>query len=985
MRYSRQKLFDLCRLDFKPPKDFFSVANKLGVARTKARGCRGGRNKVRQIRTLIMIRQSTKSQHTLKIHRVCYSNLIKICPCTPRRQQGPDQNMHSIKVDFPNIFLCNARSIVYRIDELQSLLNVNSSDIAVLTETWQTKQISNDSIAVENYQIYTYHRAHKRGGGVAVYVKDTFYSRIIDTVPNTNCEYECVWVHIRPRRLPRDISGIVVCGVYVPPDGPKNEIMNYLTESVDKLKQKYPNAGYIILGDFNRSKINIICKTHALKQVVNKPTRNDAILDLIITNLSKYYNNPVIQSPIGLSDHNVVVWLPKYYQHKIHRTLKKTNRLMPAHAIQQFGEWITQYPWTEVVNMSNLQEKANAFYSILDVKINKFFPLKSFRLHSSDKSWMNRVVKDLILKRQKCFANEGKSNQWKLYRNRVQLEIKRAKSNFYNEILKSLKSTNPVKWHQGIQLMANKLKPPPIIQIPNIAPNNDLAIAQDINVSFSKVSQSKKSLVRQSLPSFLPAENPPQLEEWEMFYHLKKVKVSKSAGPDNVPNKIIKMFACELSFPLTNIVNASFRQSCVPRQWKDAIVCTIPKEYPIKHDKLRPVSLTSQFAKVAEGIVYDLLLNDIGPNMDTSQYGCMKGCSTSHYLIDMLNLLYKGTDKPRKTGRLVITDFAKAFDGVDHTVAASNLIALGAKSWIVDWICNFFSGRRQRVKYQSTLSDWETLSCGVPQGTKLGEIVFRAAINDAVKEAICEKWKFVDDLSLGEVVNSNATSTLQHDVDDLVEWATMNKFQLNPSKCKQLKFCFMKSPPYMTPININGCELETVNYAKILGVFIQDDLKFDVQVDHILSNGGRRLHMLSLLKQFRIPFEDLAQVYTTYVRPIFEYAIPVWHSSLTVAQTNAIESMQKRACKIILGKDYQDYNTSLNILNIKRLDERRENICRKFATDCITSNKFKDWFIRNPELSVRLKKRKEFVEPLCKTNRYYNSPKLYLTRLLNER
>uniref|UniRef100_A0A671SSB9 Reverse transcriptase domain-containing protein n=1 Tax=Sinocyclocheilus anshuiensis TaxID=1608454 RepID=A0A671SSB9_9TELE len=97
----------------------------------------------------------------------------------------------------------------------------------------------------------------------------------------------------------------------------------------------------------------------------------------------------------------------------------------------------------------------------------------------------------------------------------------------------------------------------------------------------------------------------------------------------------------------------------------------------------------------------------------------------------------------------VTNDFAKAFDAVDHTVAVKCLLDLGVRPSLIPWICNFMSNRRQRVRYQGYLSDWEYPSCGVAQGTILGPIIFLALINNALQDQIAH-WKYVDDMTMAE-------------------------------------------------------------------------------------------------------------------------------------------------------------------------------------------------------------------------------------------
>ena len=106
-----------------------------------------------------------------------------------------------------------------------------------------------------------------------------------------------------------------------------------------------------------------------------------------------------------------------------------------------------------------------------------------------------------------------------------------------------------------------------------------------------------------------------------LYAELKKVNPTKSRGPDMIPAKIIKEFAYELSVPLTNILNSSFAEGKVPTQWKNGIVVLIPKQSPPSLDKLRPASLTSIFAKTAEGFVSRSVIDDLHHVIDHMQFG----------------------------------------------------------------------------------------------------------------------------------------------------------------------------------------------------------------------------------------------------------------------------------------------------------------------------------------------------------------------------
>ena len=84
------------------------------------------------------------------------------------------------------------------------------------------------------------------------------------------------------------------------------------------------------------------------------------------------------------------------------------------------------------------------------------------------------------------------------------------------------------------------------------------------------------------------------------------------------------------------------------------------------------------------------------------------------------------------------------------------------------------TSRRQRVRNRSALSNWELLTCGIPQGTKFGPIIFITLINDAAEKPVTHSFKYIDDLSLAKVRLAHQPSQIDLDVRDLDAWANCN-------------------------------------------------------------------------------------------------------------------------------------------------------------------------------------------------------------------
>ena len=489
-------------------------------------------------------------------------------------------------------------------------------------------------------------------------------------------------------------------------------------------------------------------------------------------------------------------------------------------------------------------------------------------------------------------------------------------------------------------------------------------------------------LATQSLPSYLPATQPPKLQPWEVFKELSKVKPGKSAGPDGIPAKLVHLFAAELSTPLCDVLNTSFAEGTPPQQWKQAIVVPVPKDQPPRLERLRPIALTDHFAKIAEQFMSKWLLADIDHLLDKSQFGSRAGRSTGHYLTDLVNCLCQSAEKPRNTSTVIATDFSQAFDKVDHNVVIKKLIDLEAHAYIVKWVADFLTDRTQRVRYRGNLSEITTLKGGVPQGTKLGPILFLVLVNDALSTSNLKHLKYVDDITIVESRPRDAVSEVHQTLNTFSSWCNENGMLLNASKCSVMRVDFGRQARIPLNIELNNHTLTEVDVMKILGVYLQADLKWNSQVSSMLKKASKRMHILRSLIPFRLPNDDLLLIYKGYIRPLVEYAVPVWHSGLTTAQTNKLEGIQKRALKLILGYRYNSYANALVMTSLESLQERRVNICCKFGKSLLNSKEFQHW-LPQPRLEQSLQERRveTFVVNLAN---HSSTPKNSSTGSLNK-
>ena len=329
------------------------------------------------------------------------------------------------------------------------------------------------------------------------------------------------------------------------------------------------------------------------------------------------------------------------------------------------------------------------------------------------------------------------------------------------------------------------------------------------------------------------------VSEAEVYRSLSSLQVAKSVGPDELPNKVLKEFATELSPVIQDIYDQSIKSS---------IISPIPKVTPpqsIESD-LRPISLTCNMAKIMEGFFCRRLLSQLTRKIDPCQFA-RKGHSTMDALLFLLQPVYEALDSGNACARFFFADFSKGFDHIDHHILMQELMELDIHPVLYNWINAFLCNRKQAVRIGGTLSDWKSPNGGIPQGTKLGVILFLVMTNKLISDWHL-RTKFVDDTAALEIIPRNSISYLNQTVDELHQFSVNHNMSLNPLKCKEMVINFMNNNnSIMRPFVIGSNVVERVTNYKLLGVQLSEDLKRNKHVDYIYKKACKKLYSLRTL------------------------------------------------------------------------------------------------------------------------------------------
>ena len=197
--------------------------------------------------------------------------------------------------------------------------------------------------------------------------------------------------------------------------------------------------------------------------------------------------------------------------------------------------------------------------------------------------------------------------------------------------------------------------------------------------------------------------------------------------------------------------------------------------------------------------------------------------------------------------------------------------------------------------------------------------------------------------------------------------------KLNASKTKEIIIYFGKKDIDIPSITIEGETIDRVQCAKLLGVLISNKLDWDEHVAHMNKKASQRLYYLRQLKRSGLNSKHLIQVFITMIRSLLEYSCQVWSTSLRAANREILESVQKRAMKII--EPTLAYKEALKKHDLQTLESRRDTLCRRFFKDIMSQKDHKlHCLLPTPRPSkYELRREKQYPLPNVCTKRYKNS------------
>jgi len=757
-----------------------------------------------------------------------------------------------------------------------------------------------------------------RSGGLVVYVRDGISSR-----------------YLKDFRLPTDIQFIpielrlkshkwLIIFIY----RHKDQKLEFFLQHMSNLLNFYSNfERCILMGDFNCEPSNphldnflkensLYCHT---KTKTCFKSDEGSCIDLILSN-QKYGLQKTGSWDTGLSD----------FHHLIYTQLKsRYTRLQPRKVNYRcYNNFIEENFLTDLslkITSSNINE-IESFENKFETVLNRHAPRKSRIIRGNEKPHVNKDLRKAIMDRSRLRNIYQRSQRYsdrcayRKQRNFVCSMNRKIKKIYFDTVASNSDNSSHNFWEICKPFFSDKsiVSEKIILVNEDGIVNSDSTTAKLFNKYFNGITktldihewpqnsgQKTGNPVHDAISRY--ADHPSIIKIKYMFvgnsfeftntdtetvHKLVMSLNNKKSTSGEISSKILQKSADICSFALKNCFNHCLDRALFPESLKCATITPVFKEGdPTCVKNYRPISILPTVSKVFD--CFSTLL-----------CGFRKGHSTQHAILRLLHLWQRALDDSNIVGT-VLMDLSKAYDCLPPDLLIAKLAAYGVKHNSLSFLYDYLTKRQHRVKIGNSLSSFLYISMGVPQGSILGPILFNIFLNDLLlSHRETELCNFADDNTLFAIAKTLAEVVvkLNIEIQDILHWFQINSLVANPGKF-QVMFLGRFDP--ISTFDIGNISVKVKNQVKLLGIFIDDKLRFNSHVELKCQRAANKISALRRIRSF-ISLKTAKALCNAYIFSNFNYCPLIW-MNFVKGNNNKIEKIQRRALSVV----YQDVNSDL--------------------------------------------------------------------------
>jgi exonuclease III len=414
-----------------------------------------------------------------------------------------------------------------------------------------------------------------------------------------------------------------------------------------------------------------------------------------------------------------------------------------------------------------------------------------------------------------------------------------------------------------------------------------------------------------------------EITEEEISWIIQRVGANKAPGPDDIPNRLLKITSEAIAPCIARIARGSIRQGYHAKEFKRAVTVILKKPHKdyTEAGSYRPIALLNTIGKIVETTVANRIRRILEENklLPPTQMGARQGRGTMTALELLTEQVHAAwSSKTPRVVTILSLDISGAFDNVSHARLIHNMRQHRLPEQLTQFTQSFLSHRTTRLRFEGQDSDERQIQTGIPQGSVLSPILFLIFAAELLKigdnpAKRLSSIGFVDDtqfITHGTSTEQNCR-VLEGVQIECEAWAKKHGVKFNPAKYEMLHLT-RRGKKFNLNAKIKIGERELASAAsqsiRILGMQIDSKLNWAQHIKEVQKKMSSQMFAMTRLvaSTWGAPFARARLIYKQVIQPAMDYGGPLWHrprrgGKEAGQQTKKLDILQNKCLRLITG------------------------------------------------------------------------------------